>query len=522
MLRGWEQTAAVRSADGAVSARIVPAQGARRPLAILGETKGSRSLDWMPTPLGALWFNRVTWDDGSVGEGRLLYHILDGGLLDVTWSGAPADAALEVALSAAPAAVAGGVFKLGPIRLRVVSGSVASSGSTLTVGPAAGKLQVLVYADPIYDAADVDAVGGLRVPAPGHVVESPGPVTERSERFVSDVLGLDVVLAVDPATPTPVGPVLRADDCHLLVDPPGRKGWRLGCLAVKIVKSGPLGLRRLFYAHDGPAPGISLGGQTFNFYVFSPRGTVTLWSVGRVVEPYQIGWDQAHGVAFVRFPATESDYSEDLAAGLGALRTATVWAWDGSTLLEAIAMDTTAALKQTGVEGNSIDGGWRHVAGGAAPTLLRYGGAGGFTDVPGAASPPAGYRYQPGDGVQVVYDGFSVFHRRRAWDGAWGASADRIAWFLAGSGSAAQLYYGFVKALRQGDVLPAGSHIEVSQVVRVEPGAAPAVADLHARFALPPGTPMRQGLLDLDRGGTTSAPWDIGLSGGDVRVVTPP
>jgi hypothetical protein len=325
-------------------------------------------------------------------------------------------------------------------------------------------------------------------------------VTGSHVRFQSPLLGIDRVLGIESTASNEPGPTLLADRAELHGGDPS--GWRISSLAVKIIKTGPIGMRRMRYAN-----GTNVGGQTFNFYVFSPRGTVTLWPVGRIVEPYRLS--RYGDVMLADFPATSNDYSEDLVTGRDVMTTRAAWAFDARTLVEAATLTSRVALTHTGQEGNSVDGGWRHTATGPLASLAVGNGAA-FVAMPVATG---SYRFDAGDSLHATYPDFSVFHHLRAWSGAWGERADRVASLR----SAATIYFGAIKDLHQNEVLPANSVLSVSQVLHVDaPDVDPAT--LRARYALG-DAPLRDAMLDLDGGAEPTAPWDLAISDNHVGVV---
>jgi len=496
-VRGFEQTASAQVGVDGLS--IVPRRAALRPMQLLAEPVNTRTLVWMLEPLGVIWHNAIVWDDGKVDDSRVLYHVLEGGVLDATWARAPDDVSLTVELSSAPLALATGLYQLGALRIRVVTGIATAVGSVLVIAPRLGRVQLLVYTDLTYDTAAVDAVGALLTPMPGKVSVRDSAVAEKHVRFQSNILGIDEVLALGGTPSTQASPVLLADRGELYVGSPD--GWRLSSLATKIIKTGPLGMRRMRYTHG------TLGSQTFNFYVFSPRGTVTLWPVGRVTAPYRVS--NFGDVTLVDFPGTDNDYSEDLPAGRDVMHTRAAWAWDSSTLVEAATLEAKVPLAHTGMEGNSVDGGWRHTATGT-PVSFAVGDAQGFTT---ETVPSSAYRFDPGDAAFAVYTTFAVYHQQRAWSGAWADRADRVAALRVASTT----FFGSIKALHNTDVLPAGSTLTVSQVLHAG-DATDDPAALHDRFTLT--GPLRAGMLDLDRDAKPSAPWDLAIAGDEVGVVT--
>jgi hypothetical protein len=511
-LRGFDQVA--RASDGTSELRVVPRRAGRAPMRLLLEPTGTRSLVWMLTPIGLLWHNAIVWDDGKADEGRLLYHVLEGGVLSATWTRQSVGTSLTVELSSVPTVIAGGVYQLGALRVRVVNGSAELVDHVLVVTPNGERTQLLVYSDPLLDTTAVNAAGALVTPAPGHVAEQPGPVAEKHVVFDSPILELRRVLALG-ATPSVLpGPVLLADRAELFVgDPSSTTGWRISALAAKIIKSGVIGMRRMRYAHATAIAGASVGGQTFNFYVFSPRGTATLWSVGRVTEPYRLSLfaarEKSSPVVLAEFPATENDYSEDLATGRDVMHTRTAWAWDDSTLVEAAALEARVPLAHTGREGNSVDGGWRHVVTGP----LQQFTVGDAAQFAATAVPTGSYRYDLGTAFHATYAGLSVFHHQRAWSGVWAERADRVASIRV----ADTIYAGAMKDLHDTDVLPAGGKLVVSQVLHVSTEQEdPAV--LRARFALAPGTALAGGMLDLGKGARPVAPWDLAVEGDLVGI----
>src|SRR5258705_8769787 len=182
-VRGFDQIATAASAEGA-ELRIVPHRDTHAPLRLLAEPTGTRSLIWMLTPLGVLWHNPIVWDDGTTdADGRLLYRALEGGVLDATWTRPPAGASLAVELSVPPITEAAAVYRIGALRIRVVAGTPVVAGRVLSVTPAAGRLQVVVYTDALYDAAAIDAAGALRDAAPGRVAEQGRPVARKHVRL---------------------------------------------------------------------------------------------------------------------------------------------------------------------------------------------------------------------------------------------------------------------------------------------------------------------------------------------------
>jgi hypothetical protein len=496
-LRGFDQIASARS--GPDSLRIVPRRGALRPLQLLTETTNTRSLFWMLHPLGIVWHNSIVWQDGKVDAGnRVLYHLLEGGLLDATWSRAPDGSTLSVELSAPPIELANGLYQLGALRVRVVSGVAALAGAVLTISPQLGSAQLLVYEDSVFDTVAVDAAGALLAPIAGKVSERAGAVVEKHVRFQSPILGIDQVLGLGDTPSTQPSAVLLADRAELYVG--SLEAWRISALAVKIIKTGPLGMRRMRYAR-GP-----VGGQTFNFYVFSPRGTVTLWPVGRITTPYRIS--RFADVTLVDFPGTDNDYSEDLPGGTNVMHTRAAWAWDDRTLVEAATLEANAALAHTGQEGNSVDGGWRHTASGPLASFA-VGGAQGFTPT---SVPTSAYRFDLGDAAFAVFPTFSVYHQQRAWSGAWADRANRVAALR----NDATLFFGSIKALHNTDVLAAGSKLTISQVMHGgAPGEDPLA--LHDRYTFT--GPLREGMLDLDRAAQPYASWDLAITGDEVGVV---
>lgn len=502
-LRGWEQIATASAIDGSAGLSIVPRRAGRRPLPLLAEPTTNRTLVWMLTPIGVFWHNPIVWDDGKVDtDGRVLYHVLEGGVLSATWTRPPEDVSFSVELSAPPTQLDAGLYRVGPLRVRVVAGTPVATGNTLDVAPAGSVLQLLVYADPLLDGAAVNAAGALTKRIPGFVFEVPGPVAEKHVRVQSATLGLDTFLALGTSTSDTPGPTLFLDRGELAV---GDSGWRITALAAKIIKDGVIGMRRMRYAHTA-----GVGSQTFNFYVFSPRGTVTLWPVGRVTAPYRLSLFE-HGAARVvhaDFPATSNDYSEDLPMGRDVLQTRTAWAWDETTLVEASAMRATQRIAHTGQEGNSVDGGWRHTITGPLSQFF-VGDANGFvpTTVPAAGA----YRYDDGDALYAVYPAHAVFHRQRAWTGAWEDRASRVAALKLG----ATIYVGSIKDLHRTDSLAAGSTLAINQVIHVDDVASDPAA-LHERYELT--APLRDGMLDLDRGAVPTAPWDLAVTT-DTRTV---
>ncbi|MGE0871002.1 MAG: hypothetical protein AB7P03_20730 [Kofleriaceae bacterium] len=515
-IRGWEQTAAASSATGATSLKIIPRRGTHIPLAILGETSNTRSLIWVLSPIGVWWSNPIVWDDAVVDtQGRVLYHMLEGGLLSTTWTQAPVGTSLRIEPSAAPAEVSPGVYDLGGLRFRVVSGTVATDGTAINVTPTAeGTIQILCYGDSLYDTAEVNLVGALTTPAPGHVSVVPGPVVEKHVRFRSNALAMDSVLALGTTPTTELGPVLNADTTEIWIGSGTEAtGWRMYSLATKIIKMmGPLCMRRMRYLARDEDPANLVSTQTFNYYVFSPRGTVTLWSVGRITEPYSISLVRGQSdLLLAEFPATENDYSEDLVNGRNVMSTRTAWAWDETTIIEASAMTANAQLSHTGIEGNSVDGGWRHVVNGPLSSFA-VGGPGGFAP----KTPPTGsYHFTVGDAMQAVFPTFSVFHRLRSWTGAWSQRENRIASLKAGVST----IFGSIKVLHNTDKLAAGSTFEVNQMVKMTDGAPEAATTLYDRYALPDATPKRLGMLDLDQGAEPTAPWDLAITGDKVGIV---
>ncbi|HEX5064407.1 MAG TPA: hypothetical protein VFV99_33760 [Kofleriaceae bacterium] len=497
-VRGFDQIASATA--GTESLRIVPRRASLGPLPLLTEPLNNRVLVWMLEPLGVIWHNPIVWQDGtSDAESRVLYHVVEGGLLDATWSHAVDGTALSIEMTSPAHELATGLYELGALRVRVVTGTATLANRLLIVTPQLGSAQVLVYSDDVYDSAAVDAAGALLTPLPGKVSERSGPVVEKHVRFQSQILGIDHVFGLGD-TPSPnASPVLVADRGELYVGSPD--GWRISALATKIIKTGPLGMRRMRYARAG-----SIGGQTFNFYVFSPRGTVTLWPVGRITRPYRIS--QFGDVTLADFPGTDNDYSEDLPNGTNVMHTHTTWAWDASTLVEASTLEANATLAHTGMEGNSVDGGWRHTATGTL-TSFAVGGAQGFA--PKTLGPTA-YRYDTGDAAFALYSTFSVYHQQRAWSGAWADRPDRVAALQLAS----TIYFGSIKALHNTDVLPAGSKLTVSQVLHAGDTTDDPAA-LHARYTL--SEPLRDGMLDLDLDAKPQAPWDLAIAGDERGVV---
>ncbi len=511
VINGWDQIAGAGTDSDAVG--IMPMRGARGPRRLLEEQTGSRSLIWTLTPIGHVWNNPVVWDDGTVDpSGRVLYHVLEGGVLNATWTGTKTGDAFLVLWHAAPVGVAPGVFHLGPIRMRVVIGIPAPLDKTMVIAPVGGRVQVLVYSDPLYDTAAVDAVGALLAPAPGHVFEMTGAVAEKHVRFVSPAHDVDAVLATGTTPASIDGPTVLADRGEILVGGPDRTDtWRLSSLAVKIIKTGVIGMRRMRYVHPTEVDGVTVTGQTFNFYVNSPRGTVTLWPVGRIVAPYRLSlFEGPQRVMLADFSGTENDYSEDLSGGTNVMETRAAWAWDDTTLISAATLRTRDALSHTGQEGNSVDGGWRHVVTGRLSSF-SVGDATSFTPTPPGRS---GYRYDAGDAAQVVIGDVSVFHHARSWTGAWSERANKVASLALGD----TLYYGAIKDLHAGEVLPDNSELQINDVVSIATGQPPAPAMLRARYALPANTPLRDGMLDLDLGARTHAPWDLATSAGVTQV----
>ena len=494
-LRGYDQIVTAATPEGAELA-IVPTQNTKRPLLILSERTQSRSLVWMLTPLGLLWHNAVVWDDGTADTGRVLYHVLEGGVMTATWTQAPTGSAFSVELNVTPVVVSPSIYRVGTLCIRVVAGRAALRGRVITV-EATGVAQVLVYTDPHYDNAAVDLAGALRTPRPGRVSIANSAVVEKHVRFTSPTLGIDHVHALGTTPSEHPGPTLLADRAELFVEP---TGWRISALAVKIIKTGPIGMRRMRYAHSS-----GVGGQTFNFYVFSPRGTVTLWPVGRVTEPYRLA--RIEDVVLADFPATQNDYSEDL--GTNVMSTRTAWAFDATTLVEASTMTANVAISHTGQEGNSVDGGWRHTATGPLTRFL-VGDGGGFV----ARTPPSNnsYRYDAGNAIQALYPTHAVFHHQRTWQGAWAERAQRIASLQASS----TIYFGTIRDLHNTDVLAAGKSLEVGQVLHVAPKAEDPI-DLHARYSLAQ-QPLQRAMLDLDRGAEVRAPWDLAITGDQITV----
>jgi hypothetical protein len=513
-IRGWDQVATIASPDGTATVRIVPRRGALAPRRILTEATGNRSLAWLLTPLGVVWHNPVLWDDGVVqSPGRLLYHLVEGGLLATTMTGVADGTTLTAELSQSPTSIDPTVFELGGIRLRVVAGTPSVTGNVLSIAPVANTVQLIGYTDAFYDTAEVNAIGALTTPVDGRVSVLPGAVAEKHIRFKSEALGLDTVIGLGSTPLDGPGPVVLADRATLFVGTGAEtSGWRIVSLSVKIIKEGILGMRRMRYHQPDEAAGTSVGGQTFNFYVFSPRGTVTLWTVGRITEPYELSLYTAgtSNVVLAHFPATENDYSEDLSTGHNAMSTHTAWAFDHDTLIEGSALQANAPLHHTGEEGNSVDGGWRNVVIGTFDKVL-VGGAGGFTQ----KTPPANnYRYDNGDATQAMFSAFSVFHRQRSWTGAWSERPNRIASLKMPTGA----IFGHMKSLHNTDVLAAGSRFEVNQVVSTRTGVVPDPSQLYTEYALD-GVPLRNGMLDLDHGAMIRASWDLAIRGDQVSVV---
>ena len=175
-----------------------------------------------------------------------------------------------------------------------------------------------------------------------------------------------------------------------------------------------------------------------------------------------------------------------------------------------LCLQTREPLSHTGQEGNSVDGGWRHIVTGPL-SRFSVGDAIAFTPTPPGRS---AYRYDPGDSAQVVIGELGVFHHMRAWTGAWSERANKVASLALGD----TLYYGAIKDLHAGEVLPRWSELQINDVVSITTGDPPDPAMLRTRYALPADTPLRDGMLDLDLGARARAPWDLATSGGVAQV----
>ena len=513
---GWKYSASVSDSSNTLS--ITPINGGAAPSDM---SKGQQiSLVWTLTPMSVLFSNSITWPSGK-DTGLTVYHLLENGVLDVYYANAPSGVSFQLSSTSAPTQVSSSIYQTGSIRIRVVVGSVSLSGNTIAISPSSGTLQFIVYSRNIFDNAQIDELGALKNPSPGEVVESSGFAKEKSLRIQISKINLDKYIAIDPQTPVDKGMLIR-DGAMYVTDSSGSTdgGWAAMQFVASIAKSGALTFRDFAYSF-----GNVFGSQTFNFYLNTPRGTMTFWSVGRITQPYSIYYYPNTDVHVFYFPETQVDGAED-GFMTNTITTKVVYAFQDSTktMITAENFKANADLYHTSVSGNSVDPGWRHylLAPSDVTAILTHSGTWSTINSPRNSG---SYTYSSGDAGYVVGAYSRYFLMKRLWRGYWESAQDLLPSYI--SFSTNNYIFGFMKGVS--GITPAGSTITVNHVVKLDSTSdIPSYSDAQAayqKFSIQ--SPTVDGMIDLSNSdANTNADWDIGSYQNEPRIFymssTPP
>ncbi len=527
-LRGYEQMVEVTDSNTTLS--VKPKNGDLYPINFLTESSNFRSTAWYVTPLSDLWYDKIVWSDGTEDTGKTMYHVLENGLLNVYSNSNQSVLELQ---SSAPIHNSSNIYTTGNMRVRVIKGYASVSSNTLTISPSAGEMQIVVYARNFFDDKPVNVLGALTTEYPGEVVETTGYVKQKHARVQAG--SIDKYLAVDPVNFTDTGLLYRYENPTGLADAVSISmagdtftypRWHILVRAVKNIKSDTYirANRRIQYEYLKDVDSY-LTGQTFNFYVFTDIGTQTLWSVGRIREPYSV-YHYPDGKYVFHFPKTNYDHSEH-GVGIEATTTKATWAFDDSTgeLIEGLEIKANMDLEHTGEEGQSIDGGWRHVTKGTATekgTKYRDSSGSWVLDSTIRTSWPY-YLYPEGNGAFAIMsdsDSVRAYAQQRHWSGYWENRADQVAFY---NHQDNKIYFGSMKDLHNDDITPAGSVMEMSTVYRGE-----ATSDVptdseaesyYQNYVVPDGVAMTDGLVNLSSSSAnTNSDWDVGYLNGEPRL----
>jgi PGF-pre-PGF domain-containing protein len=551
-LYGWNFTSVV--ANGVNSIQIVPvnALGGIPANGLLGQAstvstatqhdlEASR-LPWQLTPLGDFRWGTILWSGNVIDTGNMLMDVLQGGLLNVYYANVPSGYTIQLKSGTAnvPTSLGSSIYTLGGIRIKVVTGTVGTPGTTTSVSPVANTIQFVVYNDTLFDTNSLDllgAVNSISPPAntiPDVVVENNRFTKEKSmEVTLTNFAVTNDYIAVNPSTDTAGSGLYLLDNG---VEPNGgvyfglfvinattqstASKWDVPALVESINSHGMVRALHPFFG-DG-----AFATQTFNIYGSFSTGTQTLWDVGRITQPYTISYYPSSGTTLYYFPQASDD------AGYidtpNAVNTVVTWGFQDSnhTWIETGNWIANIAITLTGKNGDSVDMGYRNWLsnlGSGTPTEYLAQNAINPVGWTVKLNPSGGYFYPSGNaGYNIGPAGTdSYFTIGRYWQGMFANIGNVIAEFQGTN----EYVLGFMKNFSSGTMLAGNIFVTDAATVAYENANVPTFDNANAIFQqfnnAVPGTQTYtlNGMIDLSGGGAyTDYAWDIGWLNGAPTV----
>jgi PGF-pre-PGF domain-containing protein len=551
-LYGWNFTSVV--ANGVNSIQIVPvnALGGIPANGLLGQAstvstatqhdlEASR-LPWQLTPLGDFRWGTILWSGNVIDTGNMLMDVLQGGLLNVYYANVPSGYTIQLKSGTAnvPTSLGSSIYTLGGIRIKVVTGTVGTLGTTTSVSPVANTIQFVVYNDTLFDTNSLDllgAVNSISPPAntiPDVVVENNRFTKEKSmEVTLTNFAVANDYIAVNPSTDTAGSGLYLLDNG---VEPNGgvyfglfvinattqstASKWDVSTLVESINSHGMVRALHPFFG-DG-----AFATQTFNIYGSFSTGTQTLWEVGRITQPYTISYYPSSGTTLYYFPQASDD------AGYidtpNVVNTVVTWGFQDSnhTWIETGNWIANIAITLTGKNGDSVDMGYRNWLsnlGSGTPTEYLAQNAINPVGWTVKLNPSGGYFYPSGNaGYNIGPAGTdSYFTIGRYWQGMFANIGNVIAEFQGTN----QYILGFMKNFSSGTMLAGNTFVTDAATVAYENANVPTFDNANAIFQqfnnAVPGTQTYtlNGMIDLSSGGAyTDYAWDIGWLNGAPTV----
>lgn len=529
----WKQYGEVT--DGIETATIKirnTAGGGMDPLDLTTEATG-RFIAEAILPLGALWKHRAVWTDSSQDSGNLMMFLAKTGFLNTLYTNAPANREFRVDGSNNWANPSANIYTLGNLRVRVVKGTPALAGTRITVTPdGSNKIQIMIYNRSAFDSYPLNEMGAITSATADEIRQVAGYYKEIHMRVVDSDMGLDTYMAINPSISEPKGLLVKfyrdaANPYHYLFFGIAGANFANQFLFLRSLYTGIKGgqlvsCRRYYYTTKADTTNPRFLTQTFNHYPVIFGTSWTFWTAQRVVQPLTFKFyktDPAE-ILLLYFPECRGDFDEANAARDDVTTTKAVLVASNYKIITGLKYTNNVLFDVRGENGNSIDGGHRH---------LLY-GIGGFGDVKylnggvwtHVANVDGGYWYSTGQAIWGISPESSIryFTMMRHWSGWAEAKTDRVSYF----GTINGIWACLNKALYDPDNRAADSVSRHGMcVVFQESGSIPSDAEgntLYNDYTHPVGVAFEDGLVDLDAGvPDTNLDWDVGYDAdGDPQI----
>ncbi|MDE1855503.1 MAG: PGF-pre-PGF domain-containing protein [Candidatus Micrarchaeota archaeon] len=559
-LHGWNLTSDV--VNGINSIQIVPvnALGGFPTNGLIGQASTvststqhsgeATRLPWLLTPLGDFRWGPVLWAGNVVDTGNTLMDMLQGGLLNVYYANVPTGYVIQwkSGNANAPTSIGSGIYTLGGIRIKVITGSVGALSTTTSVSPTSGTIQFVVYNDTLFDTNSLDLLGAVNsvTPAantiPDVVVENNRFTKEKSmEVTLTNFAVTSDYIAVNPGTDT-AGNGLYLLDNGVLVNNAGQyfypglyvinataqstdKKWDVTTQVESANRGTGAGTYRHLYPNFADARFTT---STFNIYGSFAEGTETKWDVGRIVQPYTISYYPSSGTLLYYFPQA-SDDAQNSASLANVVNTVVTWAFQDSnhTWIETGNWIANVGITLTGEGGNSVDMGYRHwLSNLGSGTPQEYLAENIINPIGWTvkSSPSGGYFYPVGNAGYNIgpVSTDSYFTLGRYWKGATSVATSNV---IAEFQTTNQYVLGFMRNFSSGSLSAGESWTTDGAAVAYANANIPTYDNANAMYqkfnnAVPnTQTYTLNGMVDLSGGGAyTDYAWDIGWQSGAPTI----